>query len=173
MAAGDLDDLLRRLDRLDAEREITRTIAQFGHAIDAGREEEWMDCFLPDAVLDVLYGDRPPSRLALGTRHERGVIHEGREQLAAWIAGHTRPPAHRHEHLYVEPRIDVDGDVATSTTCMTRVDVLDGRPEVYAFGRYHDRWQRCPDGRWRLRHRQIEIQGQRDVPSPYPPVPAS
>jgi SnoaL-like domain len=170
MAGGDLADLAQRLERLEAEREITRTIYQFGHSIDEGREAEWLDCFLPDGELDVIYGDRPPNRVALGTRHARGVLHSGTKQLAAWIAGHTRPPVRYHKHVYVEPLITLDGDTATSVTYMTRLDLLESGPEVYAFGRYHDRWQRCDDGRWRLRRREIEIQGQREgSPPPYPP----
>jgi hypothetical protein len=170
MAADELDDVLRRLAVLEAEREIVRTIYQFGHTIDYGLEEEWVDCFLPDGELDVWYGDRPPNRIARGTRHAKGVLHRGHQQLAAWIAGHTRPPVRIHKHLYVEPRITLDGDTATSITYMTRLDVVLGQPEVYAFGRYHDQWQRCDDGRWRLRHRTIEVEGQREgAPPPYAP----
>jgi len=168
MTDAGLAEVLSRLESLEAEREIVRTIYQFGHSIDYGLEADWLDCFLPDGELDVIYGERPPNRVALGTRHARGVVHRGREQLAAWIAGHTRPPARIHKHLYVEPRITVSGGSATSVTYMTRVDLLDGRPEVYAFGRYHDQWRRCDDGRWRIKHRTIDVEGQRDSPSPYP-----
>lgn len=171
MSEPGLDDVLRRLDALEAEREIVRTIYQFGHTIDYGLEAEWLDCFLPEGELDVIYGDRPPNRIALGTRHSRGVLHRGTKQLAAWIAGHTRPPVRIHKHLYVEPRISLDGDSATSITYMTRVDVIGGRPEVYAFGRYHDEWRRCEDGRWRLKRRKIEIEGQLEgAPPPYAPT---
>jgi hypothetical protein len=170
MTGPDLAGVVRRLELLEDEREIVRTIHQFGHTIDYGLEAEWLDCFLPDGELDVIYGDRPPNRLALGTRHPRGVLHRGTEQLAAWIAGHTRPPVRIHKHLYVEPRITLDGDTATSITYMTRVDVVNGQPEVYAFGRYHDEWRRCDDGRWRLKSRKIEVEGQREgAPPPYAP----
>ena len=170
MTQAGLADVLRRLELIEAEREIVRTIYQFGHTIDYGLEAEWLDCFLPDGELDVIYGDRPPNRLALGTRHPRGVLHRGTEQLAAWIAGHTRPPVRIHKHLYVEPRITLDGDTATSITYMTRVDVVDGQPEIYAFGRYHDEWRRCEDGRWRLKRRKIDVEGQRQgAPPPYSP----
>ncbi|HEY4887376.1 MAG TPA: nuclear transport factor 2 family protein [Candidatus Dormibacteraeota bacterium] len=170
VAEPDLHALLTRLEQLESEREIVRTINQFGHTIDYGLEAEWLDCFLPDGELDVIYGDRPPSRMALGTRHARGVLHRGTEQLAAWIAGHTRPPVRIHKHLYIEPRIKLEGETATSITYMTRVDVIGGQPEVYAFGRYHDEWSRCDDGRWRIKRRRIEIEGQRDdAPPPYAP----
>jgi hypothetical protein len=164
------DDLDRRLRALEDEREIQRTIFQFGHAIDYGLEKDWLDCFVADGELDVLYGAREPRRVALGTRHARGVLHRGHRELEAWIAGHTRPPAGIHKHVYVEPRIEVDGDSASSITYMTRVDLIDGTPEIFAFGRYHDQWVRCDDGRWRLRRRAIEIEGQAErVAPPYPP----
>src|ERR1700704_1442232 len=119
MAEAEVDDILRRIELLEAEREIVRTIYQFGHTIDYGLEAEWVDCFLPDGELDVIYGDRPPNRVALGTRPPPGVLHRGTEQLAAWIGGHTRPPVRIHKHVYVEPQITLDGDTATSITYMT------------------------------------------------------
>ena len=165
----ELDDLVRRLDLLEAERAIIATIYQFGHSIDYGRDAEWVDCFVPDGVLVVDYGDLEPKRVAKGSRDGNRVTHSGAEQLAAFIAGHTRPPEFVHKHLYVEPRIEVTGDTATSITYMTRVDRIEGRAELLSFGRYHDRWRRCDDGRWRLVQRRIEVEAMRDVPSPYAP----
>ena len=48
MTQAGLADVLRRLELIEAEREIVRTIYQFGHTIDYGLEAEWLDCFLPD-----------------------------------------------------------------------------------------------------------------------------
>lgn len=169
MSTHQLSDVLARLARLEAEREIVDTIHRFGHSIDYGLEQDWLDCFLPDGELEIVSA-AGPGRIAGGTVTERGAVHQGREQLAAWIAGHSRPPVRYHKHLYLEPRITLDGDTASSVTYMTRVDRVDGIPLILAFGRYHDSWRRCEDGRWRLRKRQIEVEAQNlSVPSPYGP----
>jgi ketosteroid isomerase-like protein len=132
------------LARLEAEAAILRTLHRYGHAIDAGDEAAWVDLFTPDGEFRVRGpGDAP------------GYTISGRAELAAFIARHSRRPEAFHEHVVVQPLIEVDGDRAT---CVSRffVIVMDGpQPVVRAFGTYHD--SLAFDGTWRFVVRRAEI----------------
>ena len=49
----DVQESVRRLAALEAERAILRTLYRYGHSIDYGLEQEWVDCFTEDGVFDV------------------------------------------------------------------------------------------------------------------------
>jgi hypothetical protein len=49
----DVQELVRRLEALETERAILRTLYRYGHSIDYGLEQEWVDCFTEDGVFDV------------------------------------------------------------------------------------------------------------------------
>jgi hypothetical protein len=49
-----------RLRRLEDERDILQTLYLYGHSLDDGREDVFMDCWTPDAAL--LWPDRAPIR---------------------------------------------------------------------------------------------------------------
>jgi hypothetical protein len=139
--------LEQRLELLEAERSILATLATYGHAIDYGAREEWLDCFDPLGAFEV--------RL----RGEVKARHDGREALARFIAGHTAMPEACHKHLLVEPRVHLDGGEARVESYFVRLDDdAEGRPVVHGFGRYLDRLARCDDGRWRFLERIAEIE---------------
>jgi hypothetical protein len=150
-----------RLRVLQDERAIRDTMARYGHSIDAGDDAGWLACFAPDGEYDILYGAHQVTRVELGTRHPGGVLHKGREQLAAFIAGHSRPPAGIHKHLLFEPLIVVDGDEATSTSGYLRADHFEGAPEVQSHGWYRDWWRRQADGSWVIQRREVDIRSVR------------
>ena len=54
----DVQELLRRLAALEAERAILRTLYRYGHSIDYGLEQEWVDCFI-EVSTDYPHGDTP------------------------------------------------------------------------------------------------------------------
>jgi hypothetical protein len=144
-----IEDLTVRLRHLEDERAILRTLYRYGHAIDYGHEQEWIDGFTDDGVFDV--------------RNRGGDVFvrcEGRQELLAFVQGHTRPPAAYHKHLVVDPMIDIDGDAAHVDSYFARIDADDdgGKTFVMAMGRYRDELVRCPDGIWRIRARLAEIQ---------------
>ena len=149
-------DLTAELALLVEERAVLRTLYSYGHSIDYGLEEEWLDCFTADAVFDVRHrvGDRPSRR------------HEGREALARFVAQHTRAPDRWHKHLLIEPVVTIDGDRATVRSYFTRLDATaDGAPVVHAFGRYFDELIKEPDGKWRFTERVAEIEAVRWTPT--------
>src|SRR5579871_6192861 len=97
----DLAGIEGRLKLLEAERDILDTLARYGQTIDRGPDAEWLDCFTEDAAWENVTG--------VADRVRR---YEGRDQLAAFIAGHSKAPEATHLHLMVEPRVAVDGDAA-------------------------------------------------------------
>jgi ketosteroid isomerase-like protein len=145
----DIDDLARRVQALEDEREIVRTLHRYGHCIDYGLDAEWVDCFTPDGVFDL--------RLrVLGTTRRI----EGAANLTAFIATHTNAPAAYHKHLVSDTVVSLDGDTAYAESLFHRIDADDsGAPFLYSFGRYLDTLRRCPDGRWRIAERVAESEG--------------
>ncbi len=148
-----LDELTRRLAALEAERGVLATLYRYGHALDYGAEADWVDCFAAAAHYEVR------ERGAGTTDSVRS--YDGRDELAAFAAGHTRAPERFHKHLVADPLIAVDGDRAVVTSYFLRLDDVGGERVVYAFGRYHDELVRCADGRWRLAVRIAEVESRR------------
>src|SRR5258705_9029044 len=93
-----------RLRRLEDERAILDVMTHFCHAIDAADEEGWLDLFADDAVFG--YRRRP-------TDAEPESVARGREELRAWFRSRAgASPAGTVNHLFVNPRIRIDGDTA-------------------------------------------------------------
>lgn len=145
-----LDELASRLRALEAERDVLATLYRYGHALDYGAETDWVDCFTATARYEV----REPGTVAAPVVRS----YDGRDELAAFAASHTRAPERFHKHLVADPVIAVDGDRATSVSYFLRLDDLDGERVVYAFGRYLDELVRCADGRWRFAVRIAEVE---------------
>lgn len=144
-AKPSLHHLAKRLEALEAERDILRTLHRYGHCIDYGLEKEWVGLFTPDGAFDV--------RRRQGGGHRE----EGREALARYIPTHSRAPAKYHKHLLIEPIIQVDGDTAEVQSYFVRIDAKDGVPFIYGFGRYRDRMKKH-DGAWRFKERIAEVE---------------
>ncbi|HTU28311.1 MAG TPA: nuclear transport factor 2 family protein [Solirubrobacteraceae bacterium] len=142
------DELLARVAALEAERDILRTMYSYGHAIDRGDTQGWIDCFTEDGVF-----------AASSERPGYPPFHvEGRAALTDFHEQHTRPPGLWHKHLVIEPLIDVDGEQADVTSYFVVLVEHDGRPTVRVFGRYTDHLRRDPDGRWRFAERRSSIE---------------
>jgi hypothetical protein len=144
-------DLEARVALLEDERAVLKTLHRYAHSIDYGDEEAWVDCFAEDGVFDIR------ARLS----HQPNRVVTGREELRAFIHGHTRAPELWHKHLLVEPLIEVDGDTATCSSYLAVVMEHDDEPILRVFGRYRDRLVRCPDGRWRFHERIAEVESMR------------
>ena len=147
------DGLIPRLQALEAERGVRATLYRYGHALDYGAEDDWVDCFATAAHYEIR---------ECGTGATDSVrSYDGPEELAAFAAGHTRAPGRFHKHLVADPVIAVNGDRATAVSYFVRLDDVDGEPSVYAFGRYRDELVRCADGRWRFAVRIAEVESRR------------
>ena len=123
---GRSGDLEARLALLEAEQAILKNLYRYGHSIDYGDEEGWVDCFTEDGVFDVR------ARLS----HQPNRVISGRDELRAFIKRHTRAPELWHKHLLIEPLIEVDGDTATVRSYLAVVMEHDDEPIVRVFGRY-------------------------------------
>jgi len=148
-------DLRAQVALLMAERAVLDTLCRYGHSIDYGLEEDWLDCFAASGAFDVRYRG--------GAKWSRR--YEGRSELATFIAGHSRAPDRWHKHLLFEPLVTVDGDRARAQSYFTRLDAgNDGAPFVRAFGRYLDELVRGSDGRWRFVERVAEVEARATGP---------
>jgi len=137
-----------QLRRLEDERAILRTLHAYGHAIDYGDEEAYVDLWAPDGAFDA----RGRS-LSDVTRVVRG-----REALADFAAHFSRPPDGWHKHLLIEPLVDVGGDDARAFSYFAVLREEEDTPFVWVFGRYCDTLRRCADGRWRFVLRIAEVE---------------
>jgi hypothetical protein len=151
----DINELAQRLRALEDEKAILATIHQFGHAMDGGEHERWVDCFTPDATYDVRVGAQSAAT------SDRSSSTTGAEALRAFAESRSPSPASVARHLVVEPVIEISGDEASATSYFVRIELFPGDPEpapfVRSFGRYHDGLVRCDDGRWRIAHRRSEV----------------
>lgn len=135
----------QRLQALEDEQSILDTLYGYGHGLDYGHEDAWIDCWTEDAVLDW------PGR----------ALMRGHAQLRAGFRNHTHAPQAFHKHVIVEPRIDISGDRATVQTMFARLDRYPSGPAVRSFGRYLDVLVRCKDGHWRFLERICEREASR------------
>jgi len=161
----ELDALVARIEALEAEREITRTLHAYGHTIGRGEDDGWIDCFTEDGVFEVR---RRPLGATGATSHPHPDVRAGGDGAAIryegaglrqFISRHPRPPSRWHKHIVVDPAIILDGAAVSVVSFFVRLDAgPNGHPHLTAFGRYVDRMARCDDGRWRFRHRIAEVE---------------
>lgn len=153
--------LEERVQRLEDEQAILDTLYAYGHGLDYGLEDAWIDCWTPQAELD--WPGRPFMR--------------GHAQLREGFRAHTHAPQVFHKHIVVEPVITITGDSATVDSMFARLDRYPGGPGIRAFGRYRDTLVRCADGRWRFTARYPEVEAVRnEAPlgaEPFPDSPAA
>jgi hypothetical protein len=133
-----------RLRVIESEREILRTLYQYGHALDYGPESEFLDVFTESACW-------------IGTgRASQGYRFEGRNGLVKLFRHHAHAPEIYLKHLLIEPRITVDETTASVASYFVRIDEHPDGPFIRVFGRYLDQLLECPDGRWRIEERICE-----------------
>jgi SnoaL-like domain len=137
-----------RLQALEDEREILRTLYQYGHTLDRGPEDEFVDCFTENSVFE---GGQPRSEVPDGFLAGRRF--EGREAMRKFFRGHSHLPEFYHQHLALEPRVTLAGEEATVVSYLVRLDDHEEGPYIRVLGRYQDTFVRCRDGRWRIRER--------------------
>lgn len=142
---------------LEDERGILKTLYQYGHAIDYGDHEEWVDCFTEDAVYNVCRGEQTG-------RASDSFCCEGRAELAAFVSRRSRPPKAWYKHLLFEPLITIEGRCATAVSYFAIFDHASSGPYLRGFGRYRDRLVYCSDGEWRFKERTAEFESSRSRP---------
>jgi ketosteroid isomerase-like protein len=130
-----------RLRRLEDERAILARMHTYGHALDYGLRETWLDCWTEDALLEWPHG-----------------TFSGRAEIGRAFDEHTHAPEAFHKHVVVDPLIELDGDRARVDSYFARLDHRTAGPIVRSMGRYRDLLLRCHDGEWRLQERRTELE---------------
>ena len=154
-----LNELEQRLRRLEDKEAVLETLTRYAWTIDHGPDDEWLELFTDDAVVEIRYRQGAAlARAAEGVLTESGVRHTGRAQLIPFKAGHTRSPDKWHKHVIADFVVEIEGDTARAQCYQVRVDETDGLVHVRGFGRYHDRLVRGADGRWRFVERVVEVE---------------
>ncbi len=144
------DGLSERLQALEDDQAILRTLYQYGHAMDNGPDVDFVDCFTTEGVWDV--------RMRATTIQSFQC--RGHGEIEASLAGQTsmRAPALYAKHFVMDPLIAVTGDEASVQSYFLRVEPRGAGPtQIVASGRYLDHLVRCADGRWRFTERIAEI----------------
>jgi ketosteroid isomerase-like protein len=150
MPDPEIEEVLERLDRFDAERAIVETMYAYGSALDYGDRDRFLQCFTDDAdyVVDMRIGA------------DGGFAFHGQEELTKYFEDHTHAPTAWHKHVTTNPSIEIHGDTARASSYFLRVDAgTESAPAyVLASGRYLDDFVRDEDGRWRIRSRRCEVE---------------
>jgi uncharacterized protein (TIGR02246 family) len=121
---------------------VRQTLARYGQLADDRRIAEVAELFTEDAVLEV-----------------RGRPWRGRAEIVA-RGGAGPDPGMRTKHVAVNAVVEVADDGATAvaaTDFLYYVAPPDGGWALRSTGRYHDRFVRSPDGRWRIAERRVVL----------------
>lgn len=150
----DLIDLAARIRRLEDERAILHTVHAYGHAIDYGDEDRWVDCFTKDGLFNIsIRGQRAD------------FCPRGERELRRFVNAHSRAPERWHKHFVVSPVVAIEGDAATCESYFALLYDHEEEALIRAFGRYRDQLVRESDSRWRFWERRAEIESIRtDLP---------
>jgi hypothetical protein len=136
-----MSELETRLRLLEDKHAIAERMHTYGHALDYGRRDVWLDCWTADAVLEWPHGTFA------------GVAEIGRA-----FDEHTHAPDYFHKHVVVDPLIEVVGERARVESYFLRIDESPAGPIVRSMGRYRDQLVRSDDGIWRFSERLTDLE---------------
>jgi uncharacterized protein (TIGR02246 family) len=142
------DALEARVQRLEDLLAIHQLFVDYGEHLDAGDFAAYAALFADDG--EILLGP-------MGRAKGRAAIQELMEKTLGASVGSTR-------HVVSGPRVNLNGDTATSTVIWTVFENEDGKARSTAFGHHHDELVRV-DGRWYFKKRKGTV----DLPSVMPP----
>ena len=129
------------LATLVALEDIRRLKHRYLRCVDLKLWDDLADTFTPDAT--ATYGTP-----AMG----QPLNLSGRDEIVGFMRKNLGPDIIT-EHFAAQPEIDVDGDIATGTWCFEdTVIATTYRFVIKGSAFYEDRYERGPDGRWRIAH---------------------
>lgn len=120
---------------------ICETKARYCRCLDTKDWEGYLDVFTEDLTLD--------------TTPVGGYLVEGRDAAVRLVRDSIETA--RTAHQVHSPEISLEGDQADVIWAMQDRVVYDearaaklGYADLTGFGHYHERYVRCPDGKWRI-----------------------
>ena len=160
ITATDIEELARRVQRLEDIEAVRRTWHDYMAFLDSRSWEELADVFTKDGAVEMIGLDA--SRRGGGTP---GTIRDGSYRGRRSIiddfynvgARSVRPPVRRPAsgHFGNNLRVDLDGDQATTSAYFWEI-VPGGERHILLVGTYQHRMRREPD-RWRIAYLRITI----------------
>jgi ketosteroid isomerase-like protein len=149
-------DVAAQLRALTDERAIVDTLYRWSDSFYQADWEGVLDCFTENASFSMTRTAGAPPNLELS----------GRADLERWFAEHEeRVPAGKASQVLAQPRVLVDGDSAEAKSFFVVIHNIDDTPTLFSTGRFHDRLDRCTDGRWRIAERVGVGEMRRKTPS--------
>jgi 3-phenylpropionate/cinnamic acid dioxygenase small subunit len=131
------------LEILEAKEEIRELMTRYCHTLDFGNKEEWLDCFLEEAIWDNPFFGR----------------HEGKAALTKLVEDyHTSLQSFPHRHFVtnVDINVDIDSGKATCKSYWLYTRAKDGKFKLLCTGQYVDQIEKV-DGRWLFKERKAPI----------------
>ena len=104
-------DLEKRIQALEDEKAIQQTINNYGHFIDYGRNEEWLDLFIDDGVYKITSRGKTIPQVIV-PQPEGGL--KGKDMLKGYIMGHPNAPDAWHKHCTSATNITLESDTEAS-----------------------------------------------------------
>ena len=132
----ELDELRRRIDRLEATEQIRQLVSRYALALDSRNVEGLVELFVDDV--------------------QAGGDQRGREALAAWFDPILRPYGITF-HLIGNHVIDFEDDDHARGVVYCRPEHEVGDLWVVMPMQYWDRYERDSTGRWRFRSRAPKV----------------
>jgi len=134
--------LEERIETIEAELGVVRTLHQYAHAIDYGDMGALEDCYLPDS--------RQNKNLPMGDL-------VGRSEIMTFYRSRPTAPDKFEKHCVVNPVVTVvDHGEATASAYYFLIQDRPTGPFVSHYGRYRDQLVRGADLRWRFKVRHFD-----------------
>ena len=147
-ASSEIEDLKKRLQTLEDEKQIIETLHRYSHTIDYGPPEAWAGVFTEDGVFDVY-------RINGRKTHKES----GRKELANYLSTKRLPPLLYDKHLVCSPVISIEGNTAKVESYVVLLrEMEEGGATVASWGRYHDTLAKQADGKWLIKERLAEME---------------
>jgi ketosteroid isomerase-like protein len=125
---------------------IQELYTRYFAALDEGPDQQWVECFTPDGVLET------PTM---------GVLGAGRPALAAWIKNYHESwkEGEQRRHVLSNLSLEIRGDNASGSCYLTAWHCHGGKARLGVVGDYRDRLVK--DGSvWLFSHRRVTVDGQ-------------
>ncbi len=127
---------MRVIEEKDAIRDL---MTRYCLAIDAGRYEEWAQCFTEDGIFD---------SPILGTWQGWDALRSFTTKYREWTGDA------QSRHCVMNILIDIQGQTATAESYLLLTHAAQGKTELVISGRYEDRIEKVGD-QWRFKERKV------------------